>query len=52
MSVSVGRRLDEIYDKIPRFVAAARFDLSPEQVAEKFHDLELDIGLRFALLFQ
>ena len=50
MSISVGRRLGEIYDKLPRFVASARFDISPEQVAEKFNGLELDIGLRYSLL--
>ncbi len=50
MSISVGRRLGEIYDKIPRYVASARFDVTPEQVAEKFNGLELDIGLRFANL--
>lgn len=47
MSISVGRRLGEIYDKIPRFVASARFGVTPEQVAEKFDGLELDIGLRY-----
>ena len=50
MSISVGRRLGEIYDKIPRFVAAARFGLTPDQVAEVFGGLELDIGLRIASL--
>lgn len=50
MSISVGRRLGEIYDKIPRFVAAARFGLTPAQVAEKFGGLELDIGLRLGSL--
>lgn len=50
MSISVGRRLGEIYDKIPRFVAGARFNITPEQVAEKFNGLELDIGLRYSLL--
>jgi hypothetical protein len=50
MSISIGRRLGEIYDKLPRFVAAARFNVSPEQVAEKFSGLELDIGLRYAAL--
>jgi hypothetical protein len=50
MSISVGRRLGEIYDKIPRFVAGARFNILPEQVAEKFNGLELDIGLRYSLL--
>ncbi|MEA5601972.1 hypothetical protein [Nostoc sp. UHCC 0252] len=48
MSISVGRRLGEIYDKLPRFVASARFNITPEQVAEKFDGLELDIGLRFS----
>lgn len=50
MSISVGRRLGEIYDKLPRFVAAARFNVTPQQVAEKFDGLELDIGLRYSLL--
>jgi hypothetical protein len=50
MSISVGRRLGEIYDKLPRIVAAARFGLQSEQVAEKFGGLELDIGLRVANL--
>ena len=50
MSISVGRRLGEIYDKIPRFVASARFNVSAEQVAEKFDGLELDIALRFKRL--
>lgn len=50
MSISVGRRLGEIYDKLPRFVAAARFNVTPQQVAEKFEGLELDIGLRYELL--
>ena len=50
MSISVGRRLGEIYDKLPRFVASARFDVSQEKVAEKFNGLELDIGLRYDYL--
>jgi hypothetical protein len=50
MSISVGRRLGEIYDKLPRFLASARFDVSPKDVAEKFNGLELDIGLRYELL--
>ncbi|MFW5872068.1 MAG: hypothetical protein ACOCUT_03080 [bacterium] len=45
MSISIGRRLGEIYDKIPRFAAAAKFDLSPEQIAPKFDGLELDISI-------
>ncbi|HQG26944.1 MAG TPA: hypothetical protein PLY73_00180 [Candidatus Ozemobacteraceae bacterium] len=47
ISISIGRRLGEIYDKIPRFVAAARFSLTPAQVAPKFHGLELDVCLPF-----
>lgn len=50
MSISVGRRLGEIYDKLPRFVASARFNVTPNQVAEKFGGLELDIGLRLIQL--
>jgi hypothetical protein len=50
MSISVGRRLGEIYDKVPRFVAAARFGLQPAQIAEVFDGLELDISLRGRLL--
>jgi hypothetical protein len=46
VSIAIGRRLGEIYDKIPRFVAAARFQLTPEQVAAKFNGLELDICLQ------
>jgi len=45
MSISIGRRLGEIYDKIPRFAASAKFDLKPEQVAPKIKGLELDIGI-------
>jgi len=50
MSISVGRRLGDIYDKVPRFVAAARFGLQPSQIAEMFDGLELDISLRGELL--
>ena len=50
MSISVGRRLGEIYDKVPRFVAAARFGLQPTQIAEVFDGLELDTALRSNLL--
>jgi len=48
ISVSIGRRLGEIYDKVPRFVAAARFGLSAQQVGPKLNNLELDIGIRFS----
>lgn len=50
ISISIGRRLGEIYDKIPRFVAAARFDLSSDEVAPTLKGLQLDIGLRFSQL--
>jgi len=43
MSISIGRRLGEIYDKIPRIAAQARFGLTAEQVVVKFSDLELDV---------
>lgn len=48
MSISIGRRLGEIYDKIPRLLAAARYNITPAQVAPKFGGLELDIGLQFS----
>lgn len=50
ISISIGRRLGEIYDKLARSVAEARFGLSPEQVAPKFNNLKIDVGLRFAHL--
>lgn len=44
LSISIGRRLGEIYDKIPRFVTQARFSLTAEDVAPKVGGkLELDI---------
>ena len=52
MSISIGRRLGEIYDKIPRFVAAARFSIPEETVAPMMENLELDIGLRFSQVSQ
>lgn len=50
ISISVGRRLGEVYDKVPRFAAAARFNLSPEQVAPKLDGLELDIAVDLRIL--
>ena len=47
ISISVGRRLGEIYDKVPRYAASARFNLPPEKIAPKFDRLELDVGLNF-----
>jgi len=43
LSISIGRRLGEIYDKIPRFVTSARFNLAAEDVAPKFDNLQLDV---------
>lgn len=46
MSVSIGRRLGEIYDKIPRMAAQARYGLSHDKVAVRFQTLELDLCIR------
>ena len=44
LSISIGRRLGEIYDKIPRFVTQARFNLTAAEVAPKMGGkLELDV---------
>ncbi|RFS18666.1 hypothetical protein DVR12_27365 [Chitinophaga silvatica] len=48
ISISVGRRLGEIYDKVPRYAAAARFNLTPVQIAPTIDGLELDIALNFS----
>jgi len=45
MSISIGRRLGEIYDKLPRLAVQARFNLTHEDVAPKFDGLELDIRI-------
>lgn len=50
MSISIGRRLGEIYDKVPRFLVGARFGLAPAVVAPVIDGLELDICLEFARL--
>jgi len=42
-SISIGRRLGEIYDKVPRFVTSARFGLESDDVAPVFDGLQLDI---------
>ena len=47
ISVSIGRRLGEIYDKIPRFVASARFGIDIKEISPKLNGLELDMGLQF-----
>jgi hypothetical protein len=50
MSISIGRRLGELYDNLPNFVAAARFDLSPDDVSAKIDGLRLDICIPFEKL--
>lgn len=49
-SISIGRRLGEIYDKVPRFVTSARFNLEPSEVAPIFDGLQLDICVPVASL--
>lgn len=44
ISISIGRRLGEVYDKIPRLITKARFGLSNAEVAPKIGEkLELDV---------
>lgn len=50
VSISIGRRLGEIYDKIPRRLAIEKYKLTPKQVSPKLGNLELDVGLRFSEL--
>jgi hypothetical protein len=51
ISVSIGRRLGEIYDKIPRFIARSVFDIPLEQIAPKLTGkFELDICLPFEFI--
>ncbi|MGK9220418.1 MULTISPECIES: hypothetical protein [unclassified Microbacterium] len=50
MSISIGRRLGELYDNLPKFVAAARFGLTPSDVAAKIAGLNLDVCIPFGLL--
>lgn len=50
VSISIGRRLGEIYDKIPRRLAIEKYNITQKQVAPKFGGLELDVGLRYSEL--
>ena len=50
VSISIGRRLGEIYDKIPRRLAMEKYGITQTQVAPKFDGLELDVSLRFSEL--
>jgi hypothetical protein len=48
ISISIGRRLGEIYDKIPRVIAEYAFGLTPDQVAPILGGkLELDTCIDF-----
>lgn len=51
LSVSIGRRLGEIYDKIPRLIAQTAFDIPPNKIAPKMGGkLELDTCLPFDII--
>jgi hypothetical protein len=50
VSISVGRRLGEIYDKVPRILASARYGLDMADVTPVYGGLELDLGLKSELL--
>jgi hypothetical protein len=53
ISISIGRRLGEIYDKIPRIIAQKVFNLTPDQVAPILGGkLELDTCVDFSLLLK
>lgn len=50
LSISIGRRLGEIYDKVPRFITAAKFNLESNEVAPIFDGLQLDICIPLSAL--
>lgn len=50
MSISIGRRLGELYDNLPKFVAAARFGLQPADVSARIAGLNLDVCVPFRRL--
>lgn len=51
ISVSIGRRLGEIYDKLPRIIAQSVFKIPSDQIAPKMGGkLELDTCLPFKCL--
>ncbi len=54
ISISIGRRLGELYDKIPRFAVQAKYDLEHDDVALKMgpkgSQLNLDIGIPYRRL--
>lgn len=51
VSVSIGRRLGEIYDKIPRLIAKTVYNIPLDRIAPKMGGkLELDICLPFGII--
>jgi len=51
MSISIGRRIGEIYDKIPRLIAQKVFDIPTDRIAPKMGGkLELDTCLPFDII--
>ena len=50
MSISIGRRLGELYDNLPKYVASERFGITPAQVARKVSGLNLDVCIPTAEL--
>ena len=53
VSISIGRRLGEIYDKLPRLVASIAFNIPLDKIAPKLDGkLELDTSLPFNLVTQ
>lgn len=50
VSISIGRRLGEIYDKMLRFVVQTRFGLAPADVSPNIGGLFLDIQIPYAKL--
>lgn len=45
MSISIGRRLGELYDTIPRNLAMHRYDLNKQQVSPLYNGLAVDVCL-------
>ncbi len=49
ISISIGRRLGEIYDKLPRLIASSAFNIPIEEIAPKIGGkLELDTCIAFS----
>lgn len=47
ISISIGRRLGELYDKLPRLAAQNRYGLTAKQVAPMMGKLALDLAIRW-----